>query len=64
MTSLIAKEFSFPNFRKGALSEAANSNVDRTLLQRHGRRKSSQMVNLYHKLSLDNKLAPTLAFYD
>ena len=58
---LIGQDYSLHSLRTGALSEAANSNIDRSLLQRHGRWKSSQMVNHYHKLSLGNRLAPTLA---
>jgi len=59
-------EYSLHSLRSGSLSEAANSSVDRTLLQRHGRWKSDQMVNYYHKLSLDNRLAAprALGFYD
>ena len=63
---LNGREYSLHSLRSGSLSEAANSSVDRTLLQRHGRWKSNQMVNYYHKLSLENRLAAprALAFYN
>ena len=63
---LNGREYSLHSLRSGSLSEAANSSVERTLLQRHGRWKSDQMVNYYHQLSLDKRLAAprALAFYD
>ena len=63
---LTGKDFSLHSIRTGALSECANSNVDQQILQRHGRWKSSSMVNHYHQLSLDKKLQATraLAIYD
>ena len=63
---LTGKDFSLHSIRTGALSECANSNVDHQILQRHGRWKSSSMVNHYHQLSLDKKLQATraLAIYD
>ena len=63
---LNGQDFSLHSLRTGSLSEAANSNVDKSLLQRHGRWKSSNMVNYYHKLSLSNKLSASraLAIYN
>ena len=63
---LTGKEFSLHSIRTGALSECANSNVDQQILQRHGRWKSSSMVNHYHQLSMDKKLQATraLSIYD
>ena len=58
---LTGKEFSLHCIRTGALSECANSNVDQQILQRHGRWKSSSMVNHYHQLSMDKKLQATRA---
>jgi len=63
---LAGKDFSLHSIRTGALSESANANVDQQILQRHGRWKSTSMVNHYHQLSMDKKLQATrsLAMYD
>ena len=63
---LDGKSFSLHSPRTGALSESANSNIDHQILQRHARWKSSQMVNHYHQLSTEKKLAASrsLALYD
>ena len=62
------KEYSLHGLRTGATSEAANSSkkVDKKDLKRHGRWKSDGMVDHYHQLSLDKKLAPSrsLGLYD
>ena len=56
-------EFSLHGLRTGSLSEVANScrNVPRADIRRHGRWKSQEMVDHYHKLSLEKKLAPSKA---
>lgn len=63
-----SKEYSLHGLRTGATSEAANSkkNVDKKDLKRHGRWKSDGMVDHYHQLSLNKKLAPSrsLNLYD
>ena len=64
---LDGKSFSLHSVRTGALSEAANSGkVDKDDIQRHGRWKSSNMVNYYHELSLEKRLSAvkSLAFYN
>ena len=62
------EEFSLHGVRTGSLSEAANSNknVQRTDIKRHGRWKSQSMVDHYHELSIEKKLAPSraLKIYD
>ena len=54
--------------RSGAISEAANSarKPEREVTARHVRWKNPEMLDLYHELSLDNKLAPSraLGLYD
>ena len=55
---LDGKSFSLHSVRTGALSEAANSeDVDKDDLRRHGRWKSLNMVDYYHELSLEKRLA-------
>ena len=65
---LKGKDYSLHGLRTGATSEAANSakKVDKKDLKRHGRWKSDGMVDHYHQLSLDKKLAPSraLGLYD
>ena len=63
---LCGRNYSLHSLRTGSLSEAANANVDKQILQRHGRWKSSSMVNYYHQLSIDKKLAASkaLSLYD
>ena len=60
--------FALHSPRTGAVSEAANSSraASRTDIQRHGRWKSLVMVDNYHELSLEKKLAPSrsLEIYD
>ena len=61
-------DFSLHGIRTGALSEVANSSmkIPRDDIRRHGRWKSDKMVDQYHELSLEKKLAPSkaLKFYD
>ena len=61
-------DFSLHGIRTGALSEVANSSmkIPRDDIIRHGRWKSDKMVDQYHELSLEKKLAPSkaLKFYD
>ena len=64
---LDGKSFSLHSLRTGALSEAANSEkVDKDDIQRHGRWKSSNMVDYYHELSLEKRLSAvrSLAIYN
>lgn len=61
-------EFSLHGVRTGSLSEVANSdrNVPKSDIRRHGRWKNQEMVDHYHELSLEKKLAPSkaLKIYD
>lgn len=56
-------EFSLHGVRTGSLSEVVNSNknVPKSDIRRHGRWKSQEMVDHYHELSLEKKLAPSKA---
>ena len=62
------EEFSLHGVRTGSLSEVANSDkkIPKSDIRRHGRWKSQEMVDHYHELSLDKKLAPSraLQIYD
>lgn len=62
------EEFSLHGVRTGSLSEMANSDskVPKSDIRRHGRWKSQEMVDHYHELSLEKKLAPSkaLKIYD
>ena len=59
---LKGNEFSLHSVRVGALSEIANSNeVDKSVLQRHGRWKTMSMVDAYHKMDLQKKLSASKA---
>ena len=53
---LESKNFSLHSVRSGAVSEAANKNVNSDSLARHVRWKNKEMINTYHKLSLSKKL--------
>ena len=54
---LDGKLYSLHSLRTGALSEAANSeNVDKEVLQRHGRWKTPSMINYYHEMSVEKRL--------
>ena len=49
--------YSLHSLRTGALSEAANAeNVDKEVLQRHGRWKTASMIDYYHEMSLEKRL--------
>lgn len=53
---LEGKKFSLHSIRIGSVSEAANkTNVDRSALARHTRWKNAEMINVYHKLSLEKR---------
>lgn len=52
---LDGKKFSLHSIRIGAVSEAANKNVDRSSLARHTRWKNEEMINVYHKMSLEKR---------
>ena len=62
------EEYSLHGVRTGSLSEVANSDrkVPKSDIRRHGRWKSHEMVDHYHELSLEKKLAPSkaLKIYD
>jgi len=61
-------DFSLHGIRTGALSEVANSSkkISRADIKRHGQWKSDKLVDQYHELSLEKKLAPSkaLKLYD
>ena len=59
---LDGKSFSLHSVRTGAVSEAVNSGTcDRETIKRHVRWASVEMVDHYHKFSLENKLKPCRA---
>ena len=64
---LDGKLYSLHSLRTGALSEAANAeNVDKEALQRHVRWISANMVDYYHEMSLEKRLATvrSLSIYE
>ena len=60
---LEGKTFSLHSVRTGAVSEAVNSKkCDRETIKRHVRWANVEMVDLYHKFSLENRLKPCCSF--
>ena len=54
-------EFSLHSPRTGSLSEAARKGVQKEILARHGRWSNVEMVNLYHQMSIEERLSAPMA---